>query len=117
MSPLITTAIVVTAGMILMTMINSLGDTLAEINLAQGGRMLGYNLRLTLYTHLQRLSLAFHDQRSTGDIMTRVTGDVSAIEDFVIGSLSDIVGSLLVLTGTLAFLVYESWRVALVAVV
>ncbi|CAN5646332.1 hypothetical protein BH10CHL1_BH10CHL1_40660 [soil metagenome] len=116
-SPQVVTAIVVTVGMVLMTMINSLGDSLAEINLAQGGRMLGYNLRLTLYQHLQRLSLAFHDQRSTGDIMTRVTGDVSAIEDFVIGSLSDIVGSLLVLVGTLAFLVYQSWQVALVAAV
>ncbi|HEX9438570.1 MAG TPA: ABC transporter transmembrane domain-containing protein, partial [Roseiflexaceae bacterium] len=74
-----------------------------------------YNLRVTLYGHLQKLSLAFYNQQRTGDILTRVTGDVTALEDFVISSLSDIVGSLLVLAGTLAYLLYRSWQVALVA--
>jgi ABC-type multidrug transport system fused ATPase/permease subunit len=101
-SPLIATVAALTSAIIVMAMLNSLGDSLAEIYLAQGGRALGYNLRLALFTHLQRLSLAFHDQRRTGDTLTRITGDVSEIEDFVIGSLSDIIGSLLVLIGTMA---------------
>ncbi|MEZ4726063.1 MAG: ABC transporter ATP-binding protein [Caldilineaceae bacterium] len=111
------TVALLTAAIILMAAINSLGDSLAEIYLAKGGRMLGYNLRKAMYTHLQRLSLAFHDQRRTGDVLTRVTGDVGELEDFVIGSFSDIVGSILVLIGTLAFLVYQSWQVAIVAVI
>jgi ABC-type multidrug transport system fused ATPase/permease subunit len=113
---LITVALLTTA-MIVMAAINSLGDSLAEIYLAKGGRMLGYNLRKAMYTHLQRLSLAYHDQRRTGDVLTRVTGDVGELEDFIIGSFSDIVGSILVLIGTLLFLVYQSWQVAIVAVV
>ena len=113
---LVTVALLTTA-MIVMAAINSLGDSLAEIYLAKGGRMLGYNLRKAMYTHLQRLSLAYHDQRRTGDVLTRVTGDVGELEDFVIGSFSDIVGSILVLIGTLLFLVYQSWQVAIVAVV
>lgn len=116
-SPLITTVVLLTTALIGMAMINSLGDSLAEIYLAQVGRTLGYNLRLTLYKHLQRLSLAFHDQRRTGDILTRLTGDVSEVEDFIIGSLSDIIGSLLILAGTLAYLFYQSWQVGLVALV
>jgi ABC-type multidrug transport system fused ATPase/permease subunit len=116
-SPVVDTMGLLTAGIILMAMINSLADSLAEIFLAKGGRSLGYNLRLALYSHLQRLSLAFHDKRRTGDILTRVTGDVAALEDFAIGSLSDIVGSLMVLVGTMAFLLYQSWEVALVAAV
>jgi len=114
---MILTVALLTAAIILMAAINSLGDSLAEIYLAKGGRMLGYNLRKAMYTHLQRLSLAFHDQRRTGDVLTRVTGDVGELEDFVIGSFSDIVGSILVLIGTLAFLVYQSWQVAIVAVI
>ncbi len=116
-SPMTATIAALTGAIILMAMVNSLADSLAEIYLAQGGRALGYNLRLTLYKHLQRLSLAFHDQRRTGDILTRITGDVSEIENFVIGSLSDIAGSLMVLAGTMAFLFYRSWEVALVALV
>lgn len=113
--PLITTVVLLTVGIIGMAMINSFGDSLAEIYLAQVGRTLGYNLRAALYKHLQRLSLAFHDQRRTGDILTRITGDVSEVEDFIIGSLSDIIGSLLVLTGTLVYLFYQSWQIGLVA--
>ncbi|HWQ14931.1 MAG TPA: ABC transporter transmembrane domain-containing protein, partial [Roseiflexaceae bacterium] len=116
-SPLIDTVALLTTGIVLMAMINSLADSLAEIYLARGGRALGYNLRVEIYSHLQRLSLAFHDKRRTGDVLTRVTGDVAALEDFVIGSLSDIVGSLLVLVGTMAFLVSQSWEVALVGAV
>lgn len=116
-SPLIGTIAILTTAIILTAAINSAADSLAEIFLARGGRMLGYNLRLALYAHLQRLSLAFHDQRRTGDVLTRVTSDVAALEEFVIRSLSDIVGSVLVLIGTLAFLMYRSWEVSLVAAV
>ena len=110
------TVAVLTGGLLLLTMVNSLGDSIAEIYLARAGRVLGLNLRTTLHAHLQRLSLAFHDQRHTGDMLTRVTSDVTALEDFVVKSVSDLAGSLLVLVGTLAFLVYKSWVVAIIAV-
>ncbi|MCB0098184.1 MAG: ABC transporter ATP-binding protein, partial [Caldilineaceae bacterium] len=111
------TVLLLTITIVVMAMINSLGDSMAEIFLARVGQMLSYNLRTALYKHLQRLSLAFHDQRRTGDILTRITGDVDEVEDFVIGSLSDIVGSLLILAGTLAVLFYTSWQIALLALV
>ncbi len=78
-----------------MTMINSLCDSMAEIYLAQGGRKVGYNMRVFLYNHLQKLSLSFHGQSRTGDILTRVTSDVAAVEDFIISNLSDFLGSTL----------------------
>jgi ABC-type multidrug transport system fused ATPase/permease subunit len=109
------TVAILTGGLILLTMVNSLGDSLAEIFLARGGRVLGYNIRATLHAHLQRLSLAFHDQRRTGDMLTRVTSDVTALEDFVVKSVSDLAGSVLVLVGTLAFLFFKSWMVAVIA--
>lgn len=113
----ILTVALLTSAIVVMAMINSLGDSMAEIFLARGGQMMAYNLRTALYKHLQRLSLAFHDQRRTGDILTRITGDVSEIEDFVIGSLSDIFGSLLILIGTLAVLFYTSWQIAVLALI
>jgi ABC-type multidrug transport system fused ATPase/permease subunit len=115
-APRTETVAVLTGGLVLLTMVNSLGDSMAEIYLARAGRILGLNLRSTLHAHLQRLSLAFHDQRRTGDMLTRVTSDVTALEDFVVKSVSDLAGSLLVLVGTLAFLLYKSWLVALIAV-
>ena len=39
-----------------------------------------YDLRLAIYAHIQRLSLAFHDQKRTGDLISRVTADIDAIQ-------------------------------------
>ncbi len=111
------TILLVTLGIVVLTMINSLADSIAEIYLAKGGRSLGYNLRVSLYSHLQKLSLAFHDQRRTGDIITRVTSDVAALEDFIVSSLSDFVGSVLLISFILVAIIINAWQVALVAAV
>src|SRR3954462_4395469 len=42
-----------------------------------------YDLRRILYAHVQRLSLSFHDQKRTGDLISRVTGDVNDIQSFI----------------------------------
>src|SRR5438093_3278382 len=114
-SPRIGTTILLTAAIIGLAALDSLGDSLAEIFVARGGRRLGYNMRLTLYSHVQRLSLAFHNRRRTGDMLRRVTSDIEQVERFVVESVSDIAGSVLVLIGTLAFLLFHSWEVALLA--
>ena len=91
----VTTLIFITLGLIILTMLNSLCDSLSAIYLAQGGRKVGYNMRVFLYNHLQKLSLSFHGQSRTGDILSRVTSDVAALEDFIISNLSDFLGSIL----------------------
>jgi ABC-type multidrug transport system fused ATPase/permease subunit len=107
----------IAAGIVVATAVNSSSASLAEISLAKAGRTLGFNLRGALFAHLQRLPLGFHLRRSTGDVLTRLTGDVKALEDFVEDSVSDLVGSVLVLTATLSYLLWQSWQVALLAVV
>jgi ABC-type multidrug transport system fused ATPase/permease subunit len=103
------------AAIIAFTAVNSISDAMSEISLAKAGRTLGYNLRAALFAHLQRLSLAFHLRRSTGDVLTRITGDVQAVEEFVTDSVKDLVGSVLLLAGTLTYLFTQNWRVALLA--
>ena len=116
-SPQFGTIAVLTSGLILLAVLRSLCDSLAEIILARAGRRLGYRIRVTLYAQLQRLSLAFHSRSQTGEMVRRVTSDVEQVENFVIASLSDIAGAILVLIGTLAFLVYRSWQIAFLAAV
>src|SRR5512138_1508224 len=107
----------VTVALIVLTMINSLCDSLAEIYLAQGGRRVGYNMRVYLYGHLQKLSLSFHSQSRTGDILTRVTSDVASVENFIIGNLSDFVGSVLALVVRLGAIFWIAWQVGIVALI
>jgi ABC-type multidrug transport system fused ATPase/permease subunit len=111
-----TTIPVIAAAIVTATALNSSSESLADIYLAKAARTLGFNLRGALFAHLQRLPLAFHLRRGTGDVLTRLTGDVKAMEDFVEGSVSDLLGSLMILTATMAYLFHKSWQVALLAV-
>jgi ABC-type multidrug transport system fused ATPase/permease subunit len=115
LDPVVPTVAVLTAAIVLLAMINSLADSMAEIYLARGGRMLGLSLRNTLHSHLQRLSLAFHNQRRTGDVLTRITSDVAQVEEFLTRSASDLVGSLLLVPIILVFIFLGSWQLALTA--
>lgn len=111
------TILLLTLAIVLIVAINSATDSFAEVCMARGGRSLGYSIRVAMYSLLQRLSLAYHDKRRTGDVLTRVTGDVLVVEDFVVQSVSNIVGSFLVLVGSFVFLLTKSWNVAMVALV
>jgi len=111
------TIVLLGVAIILIAAVNKGADSLSEVFLARGGRELGYNIRVTMYDRLQKLSMAFHDKRRTGDVLTRVTGDVLVIEEFIVDSLSNIVASALLLVGSLVALAMRSWQVALVAVV
>ena len=111
------TILLLTVAIVLIVAINSAADSTAEVCMARGGRSLGYTIRTAMYSHLQRLPLSYHDKRRTGDVLTRVTGDVLVIEDFVVQSVSNIVGSAMVLVGSFVFLLAKSWGVALIALV
>jgi ABC-type multidrug transport system fused ATPase/permease subunit len=111
------TVLVLGLAIILIAAVNKGADSMAEVFLARGGRELGYNIRVTMYDRLQKLSMAFHDKRRTGDVLTRVTGDVLVVEEFIVASLSNIVASALLLVGSFAALLLRSWQVAVIAVV
>lgn len=111
------TLLYLTLGILLIAAVNSAADSLTEVCMARGGRQLGYSTRVAMYSHLQKLSLAYHDKKRTGDVLTRVTGDVLVVEEFVVKSMSDILGSLFVLVASFSVLLWKSWQVALVALV
>ena len=51
------------------------------------GQWVMHDLRRTLYSHIQRLSLAYHDHKQTGDLISRVTSDIDAIQSFITSGL------------------------------
>src|SRR2546429_635457 len=65
------------------------------------GQWVMHDLRSTLYNHIQRLSLSFHDRSQTGDLISRVTSDIDAVQSFITSSLMDTVVDLLTLAGML----------------
>lgn len=71
------------------------------------------DLRVYIYAYLQRLSLSFFERTSTGELMSRVTNDVNALESFVThGSALTIVDLLRLVGGAIVLLVLDA-RLAL----
>ena len=65
-------------------------------------QLVSHDLRLTVYNHIQRLSLAEHDEAQTGDLITRVTSDIEAVQDFITSALLGILVNVLTLVGMMA---------------
>jgi subfamily B ATP-binding cassette protein MsbA len=74
-----------------------------------------HDLRRTLYSHIQRLSLAYHDQKRTGDLISRVTSDIDAIQSFIASNLLGALVQSLTLVGMVGVMFYLSWRFTLIA--
>ncbi len=79
------------------------------------GQWISYDLRRRLYSHIQKLSLAFHDQKSTGDLISRVTSDIDAIQSFIMQALLGILINLITLLGMGGVMFYLDWRFTLIA--
>ncbi|MDX6537510.1 MAG: hypothetical protein QOD37_1851 [Gaiellales bacterium] len=67
----------------------------SDLRLELAGERIIHELRLAIYSQLQRLSISFHSRLQTGDLVTRVTGDVNAIGDIFAGSMGALVSSFL----------------------
>jgi len=70
------------------------------------------NLRSRLFGHLHQLSLGFFEHRPLGDVLSRLTGDIGAIEDLVLTGVAQTVTYLLQLVLFTGALFYLDWRLA-----
>ena len=79
------------------------------------GQWVMHDLRGRLYSRMQRLSLAFHDQAKTGDLTSRITGDIDSVQSFITtGLLSALINSL-TLVGMIGVMFYINWKFTLIA--
>jgi subfamily B ATP-binding cassette protein MsbA len=79
------------------------------------GQWVMHDLRRVLYHHIQRLSLAYHDHKPTGDLISTVTADIDSIQDFISQALLGILVNVLTLVGMLGVMFYLNWRFTLIA--
>lgn len=75
-----------------------------------------FNLRNTLFTHIQSLSFANLDQMQTGRLMTRVSSDVDTLRMFSSANLALLLRTSLMIVGSFIMLIWTNWRLAMVVV-
>ncbi|RIX53143.1 ABC transporter ATP-binding protein [Paenibacillus nanensis] len=79
---------------------------------AIGQRVL-YKLRNDLYRHLQRLDVSFFDRNRTGDLMSRVTNDVSILQQLISSSMMQLFTDIFTFTAIAGYMLFIDWKLTL----
>ena len=81
------------------------------------GFLLSAALRNELFSRLQRLSLSFHHQTKSGELLTKVSSDTTALRDVFADWALTMAGHCLMLLGMMVIMFVLNWKLALVAMV
>jgi len=79
------------------------------------GEQLLLGFRARLFSHVQRLSFAYHDSKGTADSIYRIQNDTYSFQWILLHALTPLIGALFTLIGMIVVLVQMEWRLALVA--
>jgi ATP-binding cassette subfamily B multidrug efflux pump len=91
---------------------NFVANLLQEMLVGRIAERLLIDLRRAMYAHLQRVSLSFMDKTEVGRLMSRLQGDVHALQEFLETSVFAI-GDLVLLLGITIVLLALDWRLGL----
>src|SRR5437867_3127740 len=79
------------------------------------GQWVMHDLRRVLYWHIQRLSLSYHDHKRTGDLISRVTSDIDAVQSLISNVMLGMLVNVLTLMGMVLVMFYLNWEFTLIA--
>ena len=75
-----------------------------------------YDMRNKMYRHLQRMSQNFFTSNNQGDIITRMTGDISGVERVITSTFSSILSNGITLGVAVVLMYRENWILATIGV-
>ncbi|GAB4582109.1 MAG: ABC transporter transmembrane domain-containing protein [Anaerolineales bacterium] len=81
--------------------------------LASIGERVMADLRVKLFTHLQSLSLTFFNEHRTGELVSRLTNDVSTVRSVLTSDISTALSQVLSFFGALILIIITDWRLTL----
>lgn len=88
-----------------------------EILLNTVGQRVMFDIRTELFTKLQKQEVAYFDNYPVGRTMTRLTGDVDALNELFTSGVIDVLGDLVVIFAYLGWMFAINWKLAIVSLV
>jgi ATP-binding cassette subfamily B protein len=73
------------------------------------------DMRIHIFRHVQRMSLAFFDRNPVGRLLTRITNDIDALNEFLTQGLVLILADMITLLGIITVMFVLNWRLALLS--
>ena len=105
--------IVLMLGLVLLSAITDVAQAYLSNTI---GQAVMFDLRRALYRHLSGMSLRWFTANRTGEVLSRVSSDVGAVQGVVSDTLGGLVGNLITATSTFVLMLYLDWRLALFSV-
>lgn len=78
------------------------------------GQRVMYDLRVAVFSHLQRLSLSFFDKNPVGRLMSRLTSDVDALNELLSNGVVAMLSDVITLFAVSLIMLFLDWRLALI---
>lgn len=79
------------------------------------GQTVMLDMRVHIFRHIQRMSLSFFDRNPVGRLLTRITNDIDALNEFLTQGLVLILADLVTLVGIVTVMFVLNWRLALIS--
>ena len=85
-----------------------------EYGMQMVGQKVMYDMRMSLFSHLQRLDVRYFDRNPVGRLMTRVMGDVEILKELFTSGVITVIGNLLSILGYMIAMLLFNWKLALI---
>jgi subfamily B ATP-binding cassette protein MsbA len=80
------------------------------ILMSKVGQALIFDMRSQMYAHVQKLHLRYFEDRQTGDVMSRIVGDVNSLEQVIVGPVVELLTNIASLGWVLYFCLRWDWQ-------
>lgn len=80
---------------------------------ARMGQEVQQDIRMEVFTKLQKMDLKFFDRNPVGRLVTRVTNDVNVLNELFSSGVINIIGDIILITGYVALMLFYSWKLSL----
>lgn len=114
-APLLRLLTIVAIGYVVSQLVEFALTYFSTLTIGYLGQNVLRDIRADVFTKLQRLQLSYFDQNPVGRLITRVTSDVDAINQFITGGLISMITSSFLIVVYMVVMLTINWRLALIA--
>lgn len=102
--------------LILFASLRALFTYISTVAFALVGNRVLMQVREQLFQHMQGLSLSYHSQARSGDLVMRLLSDIGMVREVTVTAILPMLGNILVLAGILGVMFWLNWQLTLIVI-
>ncbi len=92
-------------------------DIVSQYLLSRAGESVTLDLRADVYRRLQSLGLSFYASRRTGELVSRLSSDVTVVRTTLVNNVATLLSNVLSIVGAAVLILIVNWRLTLVVLI